>query len=25
LKVIDPDLMTMGRTRTKLGRLVQQC
>jgi DNA helicase HerA-like ATPase len=24
-KVIDPDLMTLGRTRTKLGRLVQQC
>jgi len=23
-KVIDPDLMTLGRTRTKLGRLVQQ-
>jgi len=24
-KVIDPDLMTLGRTRTKLGRLLQQC
>jgi DNA helicase HerA-like ATPase len=24
-KVIDPDLMTLGRTRTKLGRLVQHC
>jgi DNA helicase HerA-like ATPase len=24
-KVIDPDLMTLGRTRTKLGRLAQQC